>query len=221
MNLFLDIFTYAFRGSGKYMFATCALLWLLSYVVRVALLVGMLASVILFGYLCAVYFQLIQSTAAGRDEAPPFIDTSNFMEDIIWPLLQIFVVAVASFLPSIWYSLATDEGARNSVVGHTLLGFGVVYFPMAMLAVVVLGRTAAVSPHIVIPAIVRSGWLYWLAVLLLGLLYFTSGVIEEMLGDRFFILLLLAPILSAYTLMTNARILGIIYRDRQHKLGWL
>lgn len=221
MKLLFDIFTYAYRGNGKYMLATCTFLWLLTYVSRVALLVGVMATLILFGYLCAVYFQLIQSTAAGRDEAPPFLDTSNFMEDIVWPLLQVFVVAVASFLPSIWYSLATDEEAANPVVEYTLLGLGVLYFPMAMLAVVVLGRTAAVSPHIVIPAIVRSGWLYWVAVLLLGLLYFTSGMIEEILGDRFMVILLLAPILGAYTLMTNARILGIIYRERQHKLGWI
>ena len=39
-----------------------------------------------------------------------------------------------------------------------------IYFPMAMMAVVVLGYFGALGPHIVIPAIIRAGGLYWLGV---------------------------------------------------------
>lgn len=221
MNILKDIVTYSWRGSGKYVLATCVVLSVIAKLAGIAPLVGWIAALFLSGYFCAIYFQMIQSSAVGGKEAPEFPDTSNIFEDIMWPMLQIFVVALVSFGPLLGYSIwAGDEHVQPLVV-YGLLGLGIVYFPMAMLAVVVLGYTGALSPHIVFPAIFRGGRLYWIGVLMLCLLYFTKGLIGNALQGSFIVGPLVMSVVSTYTMMTNARILGIVYRERQEEFGWL
>jgi hypothetical protein len=136
-------------------------------------------------------------------------------------MLQVLVVGLASFGPLIGYMIWTGDERFNPMIGYGLVGFGVIYFPMAMLAVVVLGYTGALSPHIVVPAIFRGGWLYWVGVLMLCLLYVAGLIIEAALSGSLIIGTLVMSLVGSYTLMTNARILGVIYRERQEELGWL
>jgi hypothetical protein len=221
MNILKDILTYAYRGSGKYVLIVCVVLSVVAKLAGIAPLVGPIAALLLSAYFCAIYFQMIQSSATGGKEAPEFPDTANFFEDIIWPMLQIFVVALVSFGPLIGYSIWAGEDRFNSLIGYGLVGFGAIYFPMAMLAVVVLGYTGALSPHIVIPAIFRGGWLYWVGVFMLCLLYVAGSIIGDALSGSLIIGTLVMSLVSSYTLMTNARILGVVYRERQEELGWL
>jgi hypothetical protein len=221
MNFLNDIFSYAWRGGGKYVWITCVVLSVISNGVSFVPMIGVIAWLLLSGYFSAIYFQLIQSSAVGGKEAPEFPDTSNLFEDLIWPMVQIFVVAMVSFIPFFGYMGWAGEEYGNVGVGYGLLAFGILYFPMAMLAVVVLGRTGALSPHIVLPAIFRAGWLYWLGVLLLALLYLAGSLIEDILAGQRIVGSLVMSAVGAYTLMTNARILGVVYRERQEELGWL
>ncbi|MEY5012302.1 MAG: hypothetical protein RLY69_17 [Verrucomicrobiota bacterium] len=221
MNIIKDIFTYAYRGSGKYVLIVCVILSVVAKLAGIAPLLGPFAALLLSAYFCAIYFQMIQSSATGGKEAPEFPDTANFFEDIIMPMLQIIVVALLSFGPSIGYCIWAGEDRFNPLIGYGLVGFGVIYFPMAMLAVVVLGYTGALSPHIVIPAIFRVGWLYWVGVFMLCLLYVAGSVIGDALSDSLIIGTLVMSLVSSYTLMTNARILGVVYRECQEELGWL
>jgi hypothetical protein len=221
MNILKDIITYAWRGSGKYVLLTCVVLSIITKLAGIAPIFGWIAVWLLSGYLCAIYFQMIQSSAVGGREAPEFPDTSNIFEDIIWPQLQIFVVGLVSFGPVLGYSIWADKEPIHQLIGFALLGLGIVYFPMAMLAVVVLGYTGALSPHIVFPAIFRGGWLYWIGVLMLCLLYFMESIISKALAGSFIVGPLLMSIVSIYIMMTNARLLGVVYRERQEELGWL
>ena len=221
MKILKDILTYAYRGSGKYVLILCVILSLVAKLAGIAPLVGPIAGLLLSAYFCAIYFQMIQSSATGGKEAPEFPDTANFFEDIIWPMLQIFVVGLVSFGPVLGYLIWAGDDHVKPLIANVLLGCGVIYFPMAMLAVVVLGYTGALSPHIVIPAIFRAGWLYWFAVLMLCLLYFVESAIESALSELFIVKFVILAFVGVYTLMTNARILGIVYREHQEELGWL
>ena len=221
MNNFKDIITYAYRGSGKYIFLLCVVLSIVSKLVGFAPLLGPIAAILLFGYFCAVYYQIVQSSATGGQEAPEFPDTANIMEDIVWPMFQIIAVFLVSFGPLIGYSFWAGETGFDNRIGNILLAIGVIYFPMAMLAVVVLGYTGAMSPHIVIPSIVRGGWFYWLGVLLLGAIYHVGSIIQGMMSGYLIVGHIVMSIVGVYTMMTNARILGLVYRERQEELAWL
>lgn len=221
MNLLNDIMTFAWRGSGKYVLITCVVLSVMADLAGLTPLFGAIATLLLSGYFCAIYYQLIQSTATGGKEAPEFPDTSNVFEDIIWPMLQVLVVGIVSFAPFLGYLFWAGDESGNPMIEYALLGLGVVYFPMAILAVVILGYTGALGPHIVIPAIFRGGWIYWLGVFFLLVLYFVGAVVEEIFSGHIIIGHLLMAVVGSYTLMTNARILGVVYRERQDELGWL
>ncbi len=221
MNIFTDIFTFAWRGSGKYLLITCVVLSVIADLASLAPLIGLVAVILLSGYFCAIYYQLIQSSAVGGKEAPDFPDTSNLFEDIIWPMLQIIVVALVSFGPFIGYMIWADEDTVSAMIALALLILGVVYFPMAMLAVVILGYTGAVSPHIVLPSIFRGGWIYWIGVIMLVALYFIGSFIQDIFSGRIIIGHLIMAVVSSYTMITNARILGVVYREREEELCWI
>ena len=221
MHLLKDIFTFAWRGSGKYVMIICVALSLVADIVGFSPLFGGIATLLLSGYFCAIFYQMIQSTATGGKEAPEFPDTSDVFEDIIWPMLQTTAVIAVSFGPFMVHHFLTDEPKSDSVLSYALLGFGVIYFPMAMLAVVILGYTGALSPHIVIPAVWRGGGTYWFCVLLLVLLYGISDWIESMFSGQIIVRHLIMAVVGSYSLMTQARILGVVYREKQEELGWL
>jgi hypothetical protein len=221
MSILKDIVTYAYRGSGKYVFLLCVILSIVGKIAQIAPAFGAIASIFLFGYFCAVYYQMIQSSAGGDREAPEFPETANIMEDIIWPMLQIIAVFLVSFSPLIGYSFWAGEAGFDHKIGNFLLVLGVTYFPMAMLAVVVLGYTGAMSPHIVIPSICRGGWIYWIGVLSLCALYHLGSMIESATSGHYLMGHIVMSIVGVYTMMTNARILGLVYRERQEELGWL
>lgn len=221
MNLLTDIFTFAWRGKGKFLLITCSVLSVMTDLVGLAPLLGVFAKILLLGYFFAIYYQLIQSTAVGEKEAPEFPDVSDLWGDIIWPVLQICIITLVSFTPYIFYSIWSMDESENPLLQYGLLGFGIVYFPMATLAVVILGSTRALSPHIVLPAIIRVGRLYWYGVVLLLGMYFVSGLIDALFSGHVIIRSLIMAVVSSYVFMTNARILGIVYRERKEELNWL
>lgn len=90
-----------------------------------------------------------------------------------------------------------------------------------MLAVVVPGPMPALNPLVVIPSIFRAGWLYWFGIGMLCLLYVPGWFIEQAMSGRLIVGTVVMAGVGAYTLMTNARLLGIIYREREEEPGWI
>ena len=146
---------------------------------------------------------------------------SNLIDDILSPAAQVVAVFVVSFLPLIVAGFCLRENAPNALLIYGLLGFGLLYAPMAMLAVVVLGYIGALSPHIVIPSIFRVGWMYLLVVFTLCLLYFAEATIGKMLDGMFIVRHLAMAVVGIFVMMANGRLLGLLYRGRQEKLCWL
>lgn len=220
MNILKDIFTYSFRGGGKYVLIIGAILSIIMDLVSFAPLFGLIAFVLITGYFCALYYIMIQSSASGADEAPEFPSISNVIEDIFLPMAQILIVAIVAFGPYLVYVIWLTNFS-NALISFVLILFGIVYFPMALLAVIILGYIGAASPHIVLPSIYRAGWVYWVGFALLCILYIIEAILFEYLSGIFIFSTLVMSLLGIFTFMTNARILGLVYRERQEELGWL
>ena len=219
MNIITDSLSYAFRSSGKYMLVVGAVLSVISSIASIAPVFGLFAYIFLSSYFCATYFSIIESTAVGDTEAPDFPDVSNVLEDLVWPMFKVLLIGCFSYAPYIFYVLFVERG--ENIVSDILFVGGSIYFPMAVLAVVVLGYLGAFSPHIVIPSIVRSGWMYWVAVALLYVIYTLQGVVSELFEGHIIVGTLVMGFLGMYVLMTSARILGIVYKSRAEQLGWI
>ena len=221
MNILTDSLSYPVRGSGKYLLFTVAVLSVVADLVSFAPIIGLIAWLMLFGYLCGVYFQIIQTTATGDSEAPHFPDTSNFYEDILSPALQVIAVIVVSFLPAIAAAYMLGGEKEGRIIVAALQIFGILYAPMAILGVAVLGFLGASSPHIVIPAIFRCGGLYLLVVGALVGLYFAEGVVSVAMGRMFIVRSLVLAVVGAYVMMANGRMLGLMFRTKREDLNWI
>ena len=215
------IATYAFRGTGKFVLITIIVLSIVMELAQFANLLGLLAILFISAYFAAIYFQLVQSSAVGDADAPDFPDTANLIEDLFVPMLHMLMVALVSFGPLVFYTALTPADDLHGGIVIGLLALGIIYYPMGMLAVVVLGSILALNPLIVIPSIFRSGWLYWLGIGMLCVLYIAGSVIESQLGGSLIVGTLVQAAIGGYTFMTNARILGIIYREREEELAWV
>ncbi|MDA7935750.1 hypothetical protein N9C01_00160 [bacterium] len=218
MNLVVDAASYPFRESGKYMLIWGAVLSVIASLAGLAPILGFFAVLFISAYFCATYFSIVETTAVGQAIAPQFPDVSNTLEDLLVPFLKVLAVFVISFLPYIAYLLATGV---DDAIADLLLILGIVYFPMAILAVIVLGYLGAMSPMIVIPGIFRAGGSYIVAVLFLALIYFLEAFVAEIFENSLFIGPIIMGLLGMYVLMASARTLGKVYQNRSEELNWL
>lgn len=221
MQILRDSLSYPIRGSGKYLLLTAAILSVAADVVSFAPMIGLIARLLIFGYLSTVYFQIIQSTATGSREAPMFPETANLYEDIISPAMQVIVVFVTALLPSLIAAIWLKDATHGGVLVTGLHWLGLAYAPMAMLAVCVLGFLGAMSPHIVLPAICRCGWIYAVVVGALLLLYLAEGLISESLGQWIILCSPVMAVVGSYVMMANGRMLGLMFREKREDLNWI
>lgn len=219
MTILGDIFSYGYRGGGKYILLICVVLSAVAQLASLAPAFGWVAWWLVFGYFCATYFKVIETSATGSTEAPDFPEVSSMFEDVVVPAFKVIAVSAVCFGPEIIYGIFSESRA-NPAISIALKGFGYVYFPVAMMAVVCLGYLGAMSPHIALPAIFRAGGLYWLAVFLLAILDLFQGFISALLGGVFLLNVVVMTLLGAYVFLTNGRILGVIYREPQEEMGW-
>ena len=77
------------------------------------------------------------------------------------------------------------------------------------------------SPHIVLPAIRSGDWIHWVGTLLLLALYASSTIINDLLNGHLVTRHLVMAVVGSYTLLTHARTLGVVDRERREELGWL
>ncbi|MEM7010533.1 MAG: hypothetical protein AAF585_03515 [Verrucomicrobiota bacterium] len=233
MNVVLDILTYGFRGHGKYILIIGAILSIMADIAAFAPIIGVIATFLFTGFFCAMYFDIIETTAGGSEEVPGFPDITSVVGDILVPFLKVGLVILVSFSPLLGYIIFGDPFAGGGSIEddefelaspgifYGLIGFGILYFPMALLGVVILGTVTAMSPHIVVPAIFRGGLHYLLAIIIMVLVFVFQVIISDSLIEMPIVQSLIMAVVGIYAFLTHGRALGIVYRDREEQLGWL
>jgi hypothetical protein len=217
-------FSYPFNKGGLFLLALGTLFFLvLGIAMEFAFLLRSLIAVFTLGYLFAYMQRIISSSALGEDEVPDFPDISEIWSDIILPFLLFAWTFVVSFAPAFAISVVLrDQALFWPVLIATIVVCGF-YFPMALLAVAVTDSFLALSPHIVIPAIIRIFVPYFVACLVLATL---AALRMGMVFGLAKVPILLLPIVidgfvSLYFLIVEMRILGLLFRSYRERLGWL
>jgi hypothetical protein len=198
---------------------------------------GMMAQVIVLGYLFTYMQSIIHSTAVGEEEMPPLPSMTNFWEDIVLPCLQLIGLTLISFAPAIgvgFWVVATEQESAG-VLLISVFALSCLYFPMAFLAVALLDSVAAANPLQVIPSIFKVPLEYLVAVIALAgvlgiralgdivlLQLFPRGLathsINKLLG--MFAAQAFWSLASLYLLTVGMRILGLLYIAKKDNLGW-
>ncbi len=220
LRLVPGIWLYPLRGQGKYLllayFIVLGLLGLLSFMPFLG--IGAVVIELFLGfYIVAFMIRIIADSANGEVELPDWPELSDWREDLLHPCLLWAAAGMISFGPAILYDILYP--ASKTLYPPLSLIFwilGELYFPMGLLAVVLCDSPAGLNPLRVIPAIIRTWRTYFVACLILGLIFFLSGIVSKIpqVGP------LMAWFLGFYLSLVEMRIIGLIYYTNSKRLKW-
>jgi hypothetical protein len=133
-------------------------------------------------------------------------------------MLAVFLVCLA---PVCLYILLAP--VRTIWLIWTLWAAGMLYLPMALLALAIYDTLLALNPMLILPSILRVPLEYAAACLVLGLLALGSIAAEHWLRDNAYVPVLapiVAEFLLLYTLTVVMRVAGLLYYAKKDSLSW-
>ena len=167
--------------------------------------------------------KVVTTSAMGVEGSLAWPDFTNWWEDIVAPLLQMGCILAFCFWPVVLgrYFLSAGELWNGWVIAAWILGL--VYLPIAILAVFMADSITALNPLILIPAIVRLGGQYWIVCGLLGAMVLIRLLLNAGLAAALPVPVLpslLSGFASLYFLTLEMRVLGLMHLCNKEKLGW-
>ena len=237
-NFFIALpaaFLFPFKGGGL-IFLICGALFFgfLDFLDRYGGLFAIGLKVVYGGYLFSFMQKIIQTAAQGSEEPASWPDVTEFWQDIVQPFLQLLVTGLVCFAPAVFLAVwlrvnplaylspaGTLDPVKGIAVLATLLA-GAAYFPMAVLAVAMFDRVFALSPTVIIPAIVRVPLEYLTVLVIMAVILGikVAGQYAATLLVIPFLPTFLASSLGIYFLIVQMRLLGLMYYAKRDKLGW-
>ncbi len=222
----VDIFFYPTTTSG--LLHTVAF-WILPQLIVLFLPIfslQLIAISIVFFYMCYFFMKCIRNSAAGEIRVATGVSTATTIGSEVTRTVGVFVSIIMCLIPYIIY-LGDQCGGSfvmllcygNDTVAWILLGCGLFFIPIALLAVSVFNSISAINPIEWIVAISKTFFQYCGMILLF--LAFNFFYIK--LGSR-----LKTPLLSVhlylavyiYATMVEAHVLGRFYCRNSQKLNW-
>jgi hypothetical protein len=208
-------FSYPLRGNGKYLIAGGALFILL--VGRVSPLLGILIG----GYIGAYLMKIVSESADGEDELPEWLDLEFWGDEIVLPYAFMLGVMISSYLPVLIYTrhVSYIESPNYAWLG-TLIVVGSIYAPMGLATTSVLKKLEAVNPLLIIQSISKIPRDYAIVCGLFAAAISISFVNMWTWLPAPWIGVALGNLLGFYLLMVSMRLLGLLCRCHEVRLGW-
>jgi len=224
-------FAYPLKGAGIIIIICATVAFAALKFVRGGLF-GIIITVSIYGGIFLFMQNIIHTTTSDEDEDIGFPDFS----ETAGAALQLAVIFIASFW--LWIGLAIAKLADVEIPIEAIIAsriLGVIYFPMALLAVAMKDSALAANPLIVLPAMMKAPVEYGITVLFLLVVYGMSVVGDILSGtagqnimmtkdmSTLFIafgIKAAVGLVSVYLLCVTMRILGLFYNASKQKLGW-
>ena len=186
-------------------------------------IIGLLFGMYLYWYLC----ECVRDSADGGIRTPETIGQTPGLWELISQSWETFVCLVFFAFPVILYFTYTQ---RTDAIFWALLGFGVLLFPMGLLAVIMFDSISALNPVLIIGSILSAFFSYLGLILLIAALAFTIRFLVPMLALMFsggniiaiigITVIYGSGIANFYFMMVIAHLLGRFYYQYQEKLNW-
>jgi hypothetical protein len=211
-----DLIQYPLKGSGKFIIVIGGILYLMLSFLSNFPFIGIVISIISTGFFAAYFFDIVNSTATGKDEPCDFPDIRDFWSDIFYPYLCIVSAVLFSFSPLL--ILLFILKIQSSLIIYVALIFGFIHFPMAVLNVAISQRALGAFWPYTIALIKRCPLEYAVFVVILGLITIIKIVLDSILLKIPVLGIIIIFLLWMYILMLQGRMMGLFYRDNRTKL---
>ncbi len=224
-------FGYPIKGAGI-IIIVCATIAYAALTFVSGGLFGIFIAIAIYGGIFLFMQNIIHTTTSDETEEISFPDFSG----LFGAALQLAVVSLASFWLSIGLAIAKFNDVE--IPGEALIAariIGLIYFPMALLAVAMKDSPIAANPLVVLPAMMKAPVEYGTTVLFMLAVYGVS-LIGDMLSSNagsnmmftknmstFFVnagIKAALGLISVYLLCVTMRLLGLFYNATKQKLGW-
>jgi|GEM_PF-1022072 len=218
--MFVDALTYPFRRGNRVITASGLVFAVLIEISNFIPVFGILVWILACAFLGALYFDIVSATMGGSDAAPDWQEFTHFF-DIFGSFLRLVLLSLFSFGPLLLIIWVGSPQAKLFDPTHWgALTFGCFYFPMSVLASVAFGNLRGALPHRVFPAIFRTFKTYVPVVGAFTLAGWLSSKSEDFIEENPTIGWLSAAVVSFYTMLFQARLLGLFYRAKSNVLAW-
>lgn len=209
-----------------FLFVTVVLLFFVSLLTSSFFWVfGIAAWLAIFGYYGAHAMSIARHTGLGEDEPPDWPDPSDMRFDLISVTVRFLGAMLVPFAPAILLFFGIAFGYVSRDLAPLVFVFeiiGALLAPMSLLAVSMGQTLAAASPHIVIPAIMSCLKDYALAIVFMIVVVVIHEVLSLTVVAAFGIIgTLLADAILFYSMMVQARIMGLLYRAHHEDFPWV
>ena len=152
---------------------------------------------------------------------PDWPEFEGIMASGVGPFLEMLAVFLVCLAPVCLYILLAPVHADWLV--WALCAAGMLYLPMALLALAIYDTVLALNPMLILPSILRVPLEYAATCLVLGLLALGSFAAKHWLRDNAYVPVLapiVAEFLLLYTLTVVMRVAGLLYYAEKDRLSW-
>lgn len=216
-------FIYPLTGAGVFILVGGTLLLVFGVMASIWPIIGLLANIGVMGFLAAYLMRIITESGEGEDTPPSWPDVTDLHEDILRPLWLFVVPAVLVFIPYLWVSLGGSDPSLEpeTQLQWALLALALALLPMMLLSVSMHNSLAGLSPAVLLPSYVKAAGSYVLALGVLAMAVWLEYTLRSLLFDvNIWLGLVVSQSVYLYTLMVEARVLGLLYRTNRDRLNW-
>jgi DNA-directed RNA polymerase subunit RPC12/RpoP len=202
----------------------CPLLLIVWTILQIlGLIISPVFAMYLYWYLC----ECVRDSALGGIRAPETLGKTPGLGDMLWNTWKMIVCCVIFVGPSGIYFLYTH---KTDAIFWALLAYGVFFFPMGLLAIVMFDSFSGLNPILLIGSVVSTFLPYVGLILLIAVLIISVKFLLPVLSligsggnlGKFIGLFILygSGIVDFYLMMVIAHLLGRFYWRYQEKLNW-
>lgn len=180
--------------------------------------------IFLIGY-CFYYFsECVRDSAAGGIRTPETLGSTLGKDQMLEQYLTLFACYAFFFGPATFYRsyIYFSETEVNNVIFWSLLAYGVFFFPMGILAVIMFDSINGLNPILLVCSIASTFFQYCgLAVLFSGFCFLRVQMLFWSLKYRWGILVRILPdLVLLWLLFMVAHLIGRFYWRYKEKLNW-
>jgi phage FluMu protein Com len=232
---FVDIFLYPTSMPGLINIGIfCGLMFLLGILSLFAINLVLatllfLISITVVAYMCYYFIECIRDSASGGIRAPENIGSMPDRSEALSQLWSIFISIIIFWGPLLGYNIyrhimQVDDPNLEYIratdpIFWLLLGYGVFFFPMGILALAMFNSSSAYNPLVWITSIFSTFFQYCGLVLFFSILALLASRISAALQGGLLNALFLNAIFI-YLTMVAAHLMGRFYYKNSKELNW-